>query len=150
MSHYHIICHLSHVILLPYFYCLVSGVACQLSGVTCNSKTVRARENKFWEKDHLLPPVTCHVSHVTCHMSHVPLYLFFSLDKVVNLVGGGSVINRARLILTCAFSTLPSLGLEIISYRILLQKFHNSGPLNHSHLMVCCPSTWCQYVLAYA
>ena len=48
--------------------------------------------------------VTCHVSHVTCHMSHVIYYMshvFFSLffllflDKMVGLVGGGSVINGA-------------------------------------------------------
>ena len=35
--------------------------------------------------------VMCHVSHVTCHMSHVFLFVF--LDKVVKLIGGGSVIN---------------------------------------------------------
>ena len=53
-------------------------------------------------------PVTCHVSHVTCHLSHVKkiFYIFFTkkiiqkkilkkMDKVVELVGGGSVINRA-------------------------------------------------------
>ena len=37
--------------------------------------------------------VTCHLSRVTCHM-----YFFFpekKLDKVVELVGGGSVINGA-------------------------------------------------------
>ena len=34
--------------------------------------------------------VTCHVSHVTCNVS-----LFFFLDKVVKLIGGGSVINGA-------------------------------------------------------
>ena len=44
--------------------------------------------------------VTCHVSHVTCHVSHVTChmslfyFLFFS-DKVVELIGGGSVINGA-------------------------------------------------------
>ena len=32
--------------------------------------------------------VTCHASHVTCHVSHVT---FFFLDKVVKLIGGGSV-----------------------------------------------------------
>ena len=29
----------------------------------------------------------------TCHMSHVIFFIFFFLDKVVKLVGGGSVIN---------------------------------------------------------
>ena len=43
----------------------------------------------------------CHVSCVTCHLSHVKLFFsnFFyplkKLDKVVELVGGGSVISRA-------------------------------------------------------
>ena len=96
---------------MTFVTCQVSGVAGQLSDVTSNSKTVTARENKFWEKVHLLPPVTCHVSHVTCCMSNVPFYLFFSLDKVVKLVGGGSVINGARLILTCAFATVIKVGL---------------------------------------
>ena len=41
-----------------------------------------------------------HVSHVTCHVSHVILFLFFlypekKFDKVVELVGAGSVINGA-------------------------------------------------------
>ena len=53
--------------------------------------------------------VTCHVSPVTCHLSHVvKKKLLFILkkiykkklslkkfDKVVELVGGGSVINKA-------------------------------------------------------
>ena len=47
--------------------------------------------------------VRCHVSHVTCHMSQVTchyFYLFFS-DKVVKLVGGGSVINGAYHVYLC-------------------------------------------------
>ena len=54
--------------------------------------------------------VTCHVSRVTCHVSHVTcqkkkiyilikkkLFFFYlkKMDKVVELVGGGSVINGA-------------------------------------------------------
>ena len=45
--------------------------------------------------------VMCHVSHVNCHLSHVNKknYIFFNplkkLDKVVELVGGVSVINGA-------------------------------------------------------
>ena len=52
-------------------------------------------------------PVTCHLSSVTCCMS-IYIYFFFmetnlytfksfkkKLDKVVELVGGGSVINGA-------------------------------------------------------
>ena len=54
------------------------------------------------------PPTTCHmsgadvrfqVSGVTCHMSGVTYFFIFIfiyfLDKVVKLVGGGSVINGA-------------------------------------------------------
>ena len=47
--------------------------------------------------------VTCHLSPVMCHLSHVKkkLYIYFflflqkKLEKVVELVGGGSVINGA-------------------------------------------------------
>ena len=52
------------------------------------------------------PPQMCHVSRVMCHVScvtchvlrvtcHVSIFLIFFLDKVVNLIGGGSVINGA-------------------------------------------------------
>ena len=52
------------------------------------------------------PPSTCHMSHityhiscVTCHMARVTcnMSIFFSSfsDKMVKLVGEGSVINRA-------------------------------------------------------
>ena len=34
------------------------------------------------------PPTMCHMSCVTCHV-----YFFMGLTKVVELVGGGSVIN---------------------------------------------------------
>ena len=40
-----------------------------------HSQTVRARKLKFWEKVHLPPPVTCHMSHVACHMSHVTCHM---------------------------------------------------------------------------
>ena len=46
--------------------------------------------------------VTCHMSRVTCHMSHFFYFFFFFFfsffsDKVVKLIGGGSVINGASL-----------------------------------------------------
>ena len=46
------------------------------------------------------PPPTCHVSHVTCHVSCVTCNLANikkqeKIDKVVELVGEGSVINGA-------------------------------------------------------
>ena len=46
---------------------------------------------------HNMSHVTCHVSHVTCHVS--------KLDKVVRLISGGSVINRAYPVL---FNLNPS------------------------------------------
>ena len=45
--------------------------------------------------------VTGHLSHVTCHLSHVKIFLFKHKKnlkkwaKLVELVGGGSVINGA-------------------------------------------------------
>ena len=43
-----------------------------------------------------LPPFKCHMSYVTCHVSHVMCHMsHLVLDKVVELVGGGSVINGA-------------------------------------------------------
>ena len=71
-----------------------------------NSQTVRARDLKFWDNVHHPLCVTCHmsrvifhVSPVTRHVPHVMCHQFFSsslfLDKVVELVAGGSVINGA-------------------------------------------------------
>ena len=62
-----------------------------------NFQTIWARDQKFWENIHLPPYSSCHVSRVTYHLSHVTSYVsnvfwvFFC--KVVELVGGGSVIN---------------------------------------------------------
>ena len=48
----------------------------EISSKHLHFQTVRARKLKFWEKVHLPPPVTCHVSRTMCHMScatwHVP------------------------------------------------------------------------------
>ena len=62
-------CHVSCVT------CHMSYVKCQVSHVTSNFQTVRARQVKFWEKGHLLPPVICHVSCVMCHMSCVTCHV---------------------------------------------------------------------------
>ena len=91
-----VMCHMSHVT------CHVSGAACQVSHVTSNCQTVRARELKFLESVPPPPPthkchmsrVTCHVTYVTCHMSCVSCHMYF-FYKVVELAGGGSVINWA-------------------------------------------------------
>ena len=42
----------------------VSGASCHISGVIVNSNSQAIRELKFWEKVHLLPPVTYLMSHV--------------------------------------------------------------------------------------
>ena len=52
-----------------------------------------------------MSPVILHVSYVTCHMSCVMLFFYF-FYKVVELVGWGSVINRAT----------PSSFFHILSY----------------------------------
>ena len=41
--------------------------------------------------------VACHVSHVMCHMSPCNMSFFSSsfFDKLVKIIGGGSVINGA-------------------------------------------------------
>ena len=62
-----------------------------------------SRELNFGENFYLPRCVTCHVSHVMCHVScvmwhasHVTCNIFWVfLDKRVELVSGGSVINRA-------------------------------------------------------
>ena len=59
------------------------------------TQIVRARELKFWENVHP-PSVTCQVSGVRCQVSCVMCFFlpcFF--DKVMELVGGVSVINGA-------------------------------------------------------
>ena len=37
----------------------------------------------------------CHISHVTCHLSRVMCHRLDSLNKMMELFGGGSVINMA-------------------------------------------------------
>ena len=81
-----------------------------------HSQTERTREV------HLPPPVMGHMSHVTCHVScvrcqvshvtcHVSQYYFFCvLDKVVKLVGGGSVINGATTCKTPKILNIYSLS----------------------------------------
>ena len=72
----------------------------EISSKLCVSQTVKARKLKFWGNVHYplcvmchMSCVTCHVSHVTCHMSHVKCHV--SHVNLVELVGGGSVINGA-------------------------------------------------------
>ena len=61
----HVPCHITNVT------CQMPGVRCLMSGVTSNLQTVRARQLKFWEKVHLLSPVSCHLGHMTCNTWHV-------------------------------------------------------------------------------
>ena len=73
--------------------------------------------------------VTCHVSHVTCHLSPVTCQIFFyfyillifffffftlkKFDKVVELIGGGSVINGAY---TVYFSSITNSQIRVCIY----------------------------------
>ena len=84
----------------------------KISSKHSQSPTGRARKLKVWENCHV-PCVTCHLSCVSCQVSRVTCHMsfFFSsffiqkinikkilknkLDNVVELVGGGSVINGA-------------------------------------------------------
>ena len=69
------------------------------------SQAIRARNLKFLHKAHYLSHVinhmshvTCYLSGVTCHMSYKNIFSSFGiifLDKLVDLYGGGPVINRA-------------------------------------------------------
>ena len=75
--------------------------------------------------------VTCHESCVTCHMSHfIFSFLFFFLDKVVKLSGGGSVINGAYPVLFPSYfhTQTSSLNVECSKMRVsngsLAIKFH--------------------------
>ena len=55
-------------------------VTCHMLHVTCHMSCVMCHMSR----------VTCYMSHVTCHF-----FLLLFLDKVVKLIGGGSVINGA-------------------------------------------------------
>ena len=78
---------LNYTVCLQFVYCLVNLVTdwsfFSYSSKQLHSQTIRASKLKFWEKVHLPPPVTCHVSHimfhvscVTCHMSRVKCHNF--------------------------------------------------------------------------
>ena len=54
-------------------------------------QAVRAKELNF--ENWFASPI-CQVSHVTCNVSCVTCHIYFP-SKVMKLVGGGSVINRA-------------------------------------------------------
>ena len=86
---------------------LIKSSLVKISSRHCLSQIVRSRKPTFWENFHPPPHDTCHMSramydmwHVTCYVWHVTCYLKpiindFFFYKVVRLVGGGSVINRA-------------------------------------------------------
>ena len=95
--------------------------------------------------------VMCHVSHVTCHMSHVKCnksHFFFS-DKLVKLVGGGSVINGA--ILSCLHMFQPQIIIVLPEWAILVREGRKEvgcSPVTYS--LPSWPSGWsgswpCEY-----
>ena len=53
------------------FRCQVSLVICHVPGVVCLYQTVKPRDITFWEYDHFLPSLTCHMSYVMCQVSGV-------------------------------------------------------------------------------
>ena len=101
-------CSTNTFVIHSFIHSLTNSSISSKSSGHLHSQTIWARDLKFRENVHLPPCVTCHmsrvtchiscvtchVSHVACHMSHFFSFLFF-LDKVVELVGGVSVINRA-------------------------------------------------------
>ena len=87
-----------------------------------HSKTVRARDLKFWDNNHHILCVMCLVSHVTCQISlgtfNVSHFLFFVLQS--------GIVNSACL--TCA-------GSIILKYTPLNKKSHIR--VEFGHLCVC-------------
>ena len=77
---------------------LIHSSFCLESSGHCISQTGRAREVKFkriFTSNHM-SQVTCHMSQVICHVSCVKCQVsHFFFYKVVELVLGGCVINRA-------------------------------------------------------
>ena len=70
MSHMtHAICHMSHV------RYQVSDVRFYVSGVASKYQTIKPRELTFWDKFHLPPPITCHLSHIMCLVSRVTCHV---------------------------------------------------------------------------
>ena len=51
---------------IDFFYLLSHWSFVEISSEHFNSQNLKARELKFWEKVHLPPQVTCHMSHVIC------------------------------------------------------------------------------------
>ena len=85
--------------------CHVSCVMCHISFFNI-SETVRTRDLQFviYNIHHIchVSRVTCQVSQVNCHEScvtnPVPQYFVNFIYKVLELIGGGSLINRALLL----------------------------------------------------
>ena len=80
----------------------------------------------------------CHVSCVTCHMSHVMfLFVCLFLEKVVEHIDGGSVINGATPSSFIGFQILCLSGSLIISFvdsSVLLAD--KTGPLHLIGLVI--------------
>ena len=66
--------------------------------------------------------VTCHVSHVTCQVSHFIFIFFFFSDKVVEHIGGGSVINGASPSSFFIFYFVSTISTKILLLWKMLKK----------------------------
>ena len=79
----------------------------ETSSVHLHSQNVRARKLTFLEKVYLPQPVMCHVSHY----------------KVIELGGGGSVINRAYATPSSLLSNTTQLAMTVFAEQTFLQQF---------------------------
>ena len=84
------------------------------------------------------PPTLCHISYVTCHVSLVScqvsgvtchmlriiiiIYFLLFLDKVLKLVGGGSVINRAYFVQFIYQNIINERGASLIGIFLCLKQ----------------------------
>ena len=79
------------------------SIICQLYiSINDTGKTMRKQYTKLMPNVHPtssvkrhMSCVMCYLSLVPCHLSHETCHMSFLFDKVMELVGGGSVINGA-------------------------------------------------------
>ena len=82
-----------------------------------NSKTVFARELKFWENVHPTPCVICHMSPVTCHLPCVTCHMWYSICLFFYLKKMQS--DGVRWWRVCYQRDLPLFSLPLIKYFLI-------------------------------
>ena len=116
----------------------LSDLLVHISSKHCQSQTGKPRGLKFWEN---VSHVTCYVSCVTCH-----LYFFFykkkkkkkivfsplkKLEKVIELVGGGSFIKGPTPLNTIKYHnilTTSRLNIIVFGFNKLPKHYHKVLP----------------------